>query len=115
MSNLIEEKIKNARKIVIKIGSNTLAKPDGTQNTEFMTNGDVPILAVQDLIDNPVNPFTGNVLTCQDKIDNNILIAQVPDKNLTALKIAMSNAADYTWWSVKGDIFDKRNWVKLSE
>ena len=84
-------------------------------NTEFMTNGDVPILAVQDLIDNPVNPFTGNVLTCQDKIDNNILIAQVPDKNLTALKIAMSNAADYTWWSVKGDIFDKRNWVKLSE
>ena len=38
MSNLIEEKIKNARKIVIKIGSNTLAKPDGTQNTEFMTN-----------------------------------------------------------------------------
>lgn len=34
----IKEVIKNARKIVIKIGSNTLAKADGTQNTEFMKN-----------------------------------------------------------------------------
>jgi len=32
----IQEALKNARKIVIKIGSNTLAKADGTQNTEFM-------------------------------------------------------------------------------
>ena len=32
----ISETLANARKIVIKIGSNTLAKPDGTQNTEFM-------------------------------------------------------------------------------
>lgn len=34
----IEKLIKNSRKIVIKIGSNTLAKDDGTQNTEFMAN-----------------------------------------------------------------------------
>lgn len=32
----ISETIKKSRKIVIKIGSNTLAKADGTQNTEFM-------------------------------------------------------------------------------
>ena len=32
----IQETIKKAKKIVIKIGSNTLAKADGTQNTEFM-------------------------------------------------------------------------------
>lgn len=38
MSNSISQAIKNARKIVIKIGSNTLAKSDGTQNTEFMAN-----------------------------------------------------------------------------
>ena len=34
----IEEAIHSSRKIVIKIGSNTLAKADGTQNTEFMAN-----------------------------------------------------------------------------
>lgn len=32
----IAESVKNARKIVIKIGSNTLAKADGTTNIDFM-------------------------------------------------------------------------------
>jgi glutamate 5-kinase len=34
----IQKTICNSRKIVIKIGSNTLAKTDGTQNTDFMAN-----------------------------------------------------------------------------
>ncbi len=34
----ISEAVKKSRKIVIKIGSNTLAKADGTQNTEFMAS-----------------------------------------------------------------------------
>lgn len=34
----IQECIESSRKIVIKIGSNTLAKADGTQNTEFMAS-----------------------------------------------------------------------------
>ena len=34
----INESLKKARKIVIKIGSNTLAKADGTVNTEFMAD-----------------------------------------------------------------------------
>lgn len=38
MSEKIKEELKKARKIVIKIGSNTLAKADGTQNTEFMAD-----------------------------------------------------------------------------
>ena len=32
----INQTVKDARKIVIKIGSNTLAKPDGTTNLDFM-------------------------------------------------------------------------------
>ncbi|MCR5045044.1 MAG: glutamate 5-kinase [Treponema sp.] len=38
MSEQIKKAIKGARKIVIKIGSNTLAKNDGTQNTDFMAS-----------------------------------------------------------------------------
>ena len=34
----ISEVLKSSRKIVIKIGSNTLAKADGTQNTDFMAS-----------------------------------------------------------------------------
>ena len=36
MSDSIKQTLDKSRKIVIKIGSNTLAKSDGTQNTEFM-------------------------------------------------------------------------------
>lgn len=36
METEISKALKEARKIVIKIGSNTLAKEDGTQNTDFM-------------------------------------------------------------------------------
>lgn len=36
MNERISQALKKARKIVIKIGSNTLSKPDGTQNTDFM-------------------------------------------------------------------------------
>ena len=38
MSEVISQALKDARKIVIKIGSNTLAKADGTQNTDFMSS-----------------------------------------------------------------------------
>lgn len=38
MNETIAKTLKDARKIVIKIGSNTLAKADGTQNTEFMAS-----------------------------------------------------------------------------
>jgi glutamate 5-kinase len=38
MNEDISEIVKSARKIVIKIGSNTLAKEDGTQNTDFMAS-----------------------------------------------------------------------------
>ena len=35
---------------------------------DFMTNGDTPVLASGDLIDNPVNPFTGNPINTDAKI-----------------------------------------------
>lgn len=38
MNENISKVLADSRKIVIKIGSNTLAKEDGTQNTEFMSN-----------------------------------------------------------------------------
>ncbi len=38
MEKQIADVLKSARKIVIKIGSNTLAKKDGTQNTDFMAS-----------------------------------------------------------------------------
>ena len=38
MDTDISKSLNKARKIVVKIGSNTLSKSDGTQNTEFMAS-----------------------------------------------------------------------------
>ena len=38
-----------------------------TVNEDFMTNGDTPLLATSGVIKNPVNPFTGKLLTADTK------------------------------------------------
>ncbi len=40
-----------------------------TVSDEFMTNADGVYFAIDDVIDNPVNPFTGNILDETDKYD----------------------------------------------
>ena len=39
-----------------------------TVSDEFMTNADVPSIAVDDIINDPVNPFTGKLLDSSEKI-----------------------------------------------
>ena len=56
-----------------------------TVSEEFMTTADVPTLAVKDLIDNPVNPFTGKEITIQRKQHmNSTLLCQM---NMTLMLI----------------------------
>ena len=38
-----------------------------TISNEFMTNADTPTLAVDNLIRNPINPFTGRVINNDEK------------------------------------------------
>lgn len=38
----------------------------------FMTNGDTPVLAMEGLIDHPVNPFTGNPITSDAKNEGDL-------------------------------------------
>jgi hypothetical protein len=42
-----------------------------TTSEDFMTNADVPTLAVEGLIEEPVNPFTGNAISSDYKTENN--------------------------------------------
>ncbi len=39
-----------------------------TQSDEFMTNADMPTLVMQDLIENPVNPFTEKLIDSSEKM-----------------------------------------------
>lgn len=81
---------------------------------EFMTNGDVPLLALEGLVENPVNPFTGNSIDDTAKKEGRLYIttAENYDQN-------PENTIDMTggvWYTITGEnIFDKNNWKKVEE
>lgn len=60
---------------------------------EFMTNADVPTLALKDLIDSPINPYTGNPINNNQKTER---VQYVFDNN--------------RWLSVHDNIYDLSNW-----
>jgi YidC/Oxa1 family membrane protein insertase len=78
----------------------------------FMTNADVPSLAVQGIIDNPVNPFTGKQLSTEAKENgvtittNELYLVHYHPKNI--FKIEKNE-----WLYVHDNIFDPANWSKV--
>ncbi|SCW66704.1 membrane protein insertase, YidC/Oxa1 family, C-terminal domain-containing protein [Ruminococcaceae bacterium YRB3002] len=80
---------------------------------EFMTNADVPAIAVEGIISDPVNPFTGNPV-------NNDAKTAGPQKILESYNffINHNNGNRYepgNWYSVHDNIFDKNNWEYMGE
>jgi YidC/Oxa1 family membrane protein insertase len=82
-----------------------------TDNT-FMTNADVPALAMKELMENPVNPFTSNNINTTNQKNNPqlILIKRVHNKNENEIELNMHNT-----YYVHNNIFDEYNWVKPEE
>jgi hypothetical protein len=79
----------------------------GNLNTEtaFMTNGDVPVIAMEGLINNPQNPFSGNSIR-SDK-GKGIFIT-------TAGHLQYTIANDQ-WLYVHDNIFDLDNWEMVKK
>ena len=79
-----------------------------TVSDEFMTNADVPTLAMQELIESPVNPFTGKSINSDEKYAHDQIIIVSND-----WRIHVNNGNTYlpaAWLSVHDDILDKDNW-----
>jgi len=72
------------------------------EDLTFMTQGDVPLLAMKDLINNPKNPFSDNPITTNKK--NGVLITTA---NTLQFKITYAQ-----WLNVHDNIFDPNNWRK---
>jgi len=73
-----------------------------TDNT-FMTIGDVPLLAMESLIENPINPFSGNPIN-NDK-NNGIFITISPSLQYSINKDQ--------WMHVQDNIFDTSKWKRV--
>ena len=82
-------------------------------SNEFMTNADVPTLATQDLIESPVNPFTGKLINTQEKITHEQYLIMSWEYSINE-----NNGYTYfpsTWITVKDDIWNPDNWRYIDE
>ena len=78
----------------------------------FMTNGDVPTLAFKDLVEDPVNPYTGKAITDAAKHDK-------PQRVLadTPWRVQINNGNTFlpgVWLEVTDNVFDMNQWKRLS-
>ena len=77
----------------------------------FMSNADVVSMAINGIINTPVNPFTGNAISTERKNKPlQILIHRVENRNENELVINSQNT-----YYVKDNIFEEGNWVKVNQ
>jgi hypothetical protein len=74
----------------------------------FMSNADVPVLAMKDIIENPVNPNTGKAITNDEKDEPLlILIHRVQEKDHSEVVLDRQNS-----YYIHNNIFDEKNWQR---
>jgi hypothetical protein len=80
-----------------------------TVSEEFMTNADVPSLATAQLIEQPVNPFTGKPINADEKTAHDQMVIRSFDWDVN-----INNGNTFlpsTWASVKDNLWDPDNWI----
>ena len=83
-----------------------------TVSEEFMTNADTPSLAVQGVINNPVNPFTGNPLTGHEKAEGDPVIFLSDEFSVVTNNGNKFHAGD--WYTLhNGNPYVLKNWEYL--
>ena len=82
---------------------------------DFMTIADVPSLAMNDVIDDAINPFSGVRVTMEEKNHRQ----KVTTSHHFSTKTNNGNTFntdDGKWYEVKpGNILDESNWVEVGE
>ncbi len=79
-----------------------------TTSYDFMTNADTPYIALNGLVDNPVNPYTGNPISSDKTEDQLIYISD----NLNIYTNGGNTFEDPEgyWLTVRDNIWDDENW-----
>ncbi|MGN0729053.1 YidC/Oxa1 family membrane protein insertase [Treponema sp.] len=86
---------------------------DFTISNEFMTNADTPTLALEKLIQNPVNPFTGNAINNDEKTARPQIITSSGHWDTTKYNGTTFDTSDGHWYSVHDNIFREENWEMI--
>ncbi|MBO4241692.1 MAG: membrane protein insertase YidC [Clostridiales bacterium] len=77
----------------------------------FMTNADVPTIALSGIVEDPVNPFTGNPINSDPKFEGpiEVIYSDYYDIDVNNGNVFMPGF----WYSVHDDIYDENNWEYL--
>ncbi len=86
-------------------------------SNDFMTNADVPTLAMDGVIDDPVNPNTGNPVNMDYKTSGNDMYITTSGNWSTVTNHGYKfDTIDGYWYAVKpGNILDVKNWKRVSK
>jgi len=80
----------------------------------FMSNADVPYLSLNNLIDNPVNPFTGKKISTEAKNEPLYITMWRSTHNTKENEYKFGLNPKYDYY-VQDNIFKKENWKKANE
>lgn len=80
---------------------------------EFMTNGDVPTLALKGIIEDPVNPFTGKIIDSGEKEAHDQYVNVSHDWSIEENNGNTFHPGD--WYAVRDDMRNADNWELVAE
>jgi len=80
-----------------------------SNNDDFMTNADVPFFTLNGLLENPVNPFTGNPITMQPKKDGILITTYHSPMTGNHGKYVFSIKKDQ-WIYLHDSLYEASNW-----
>lgn len=84
-----------------------------TVSDEFMTNADTPALALEGVVEDPVNPFTGTPVTMDEKYAHPQEVTASRNYDTAENRGNTFDTSDAPWYTVHDDIFDLDNWQRL--
>ncbi|MCQ2531539.1 MAG: membrane protein insertase YidC [Saccharofermentans sp.] len=80
-----------------------------TVSDEFMTIAESPSIAVSGVIDNPVNPFTGNIITGRDKTNDTVIVSNGSYLDIHHIDDNVF-PEEGGWYIIHGDVKDVTKW-----
>lgn len=82
---------------------------------EFMTNADVPTIAVKDTIKDAINPFTGKSINNDRKYQGPMICTNSQNWKTEENNGYLFDSSDGHWYTVHDNIFVRDNWEMIEE
>jgi len=85
-----------------------------TVSDEFMSNADTPTIAMDGLINNPINPYTGNPINSDSKKDG-LYILRASDFGLTpGDDFEYKYEEGQKWIHIEDNVYEAENWSEIT-